>query len=60
MEYSLPKDPVMLLSYVNTQLRDRYKSFEDFCASENVQSDAVEAKLDALDYRYDVVKNQFV
>ena len=27
----IPKDPVMLLSYVNTQLRDFYKSLDDFC-----------------------------
>ena len=26
----IPKDPVMLLSYVNTQLRDYYDSLDDF------------------------------
>ena len=28
----MPKDPVMLLSYVNTQLRDFYPSLAEFCA----------------------------
>ena len=27
----IPKDPVMLLSYINTQLRDFYDSFEGLC-----------------------------
>ena len=30
---NLPQDPIMLLSYVNTQLRDHYVSLDDFCAS---------------------------
>ena len=29
----MPKDPVMLLSYVNTQLRDFYPSLAEFCAA---------------------------
>ena len=29
---TLPKDPVMLLSFVNTQLRDHYPSLEEFAA----------------------------
>lgn len=28
---TLPNDPVMLLSFVNTQLRDHYASFCEFC-----------------------------
>ena len=26
---AIPKDPVMLMSFLNTQLRDNYSSFED-------------------------------
>ena len=29
----MPKDPVMLLSYVNTQLRDFYPSLQELCSS---------------------------
>ena len=29
---TLPKDPVMLLSFVNTQLRDHHLSLEEFAA----------------------------
>lgn len=28
----LPKDPVILLSYINTQLRDFYPSLDDYAA----------------------------
>ena len=29
----MPKDPVMLLSFVNTQLRDNYNTLEELCKS---------------------------
>lgn len=31
----LPKDPVILLSYINTQLRDFYPSLDELCSSLN-------------------------
>ena len=30
---TLPKDPVILLSFVNTQLRDFYENLDDFCSA---------------------------
>ena len=33
----LPKDPVILLSYVNTKLRDNYSSLQEFCEEEGVE-----------------------
>ena len=56
----MPKDPIMLLSYVNTQLRDHYSSLDDLCASEGVDRAALEEKLSQVDYRYDAKKNRFV
>ena len=32
---SAPKDPFILLSWVNMKLRDTYPSLEELCASEN-------------------------
>jgi len=32
----LPKDEVILLSYVNTKLRDFYPSLEEFCKAAGV------------------------
>lgn len=56
----LPKDPIMLLSYVNTQLRDNYASLDDFCSSADVSRAELEEKLRAVDYRYDEKRNAFV
>lgn len=57
---ALPQDPVMLLSYVNTQLRDNYASLDDLCASLDVARDELETKLKTVNYEYDAEKNAFV
>ncbi len=57
---SLPQDPIMLLSYVNTQLRDNYATLEDFCASMDVDKDELQEKLRAVNYEYDPQRNAFV
>lgn len=56
----MPKDPVILLGYVNQQLRDTYPNLEEFCKSNSVQKETIQKKLDAIDYRYDRKTNQFV
>ena len=40
----IPKDPVMLLSYVNTQLRDFYKTLDAFCEDRDVDQKELEKK----------------
>ena len=55
----MPKDPVMLLSFVNTQLRDNYDSLEKLCSSFDVEKSYIEEKLAAIDYKYDGELNQF-
>ena len=56
---TLPNDPVILLSVVNTLLRDKYSSLEDLAKSENVAPEDISGKLEAIDYRYDRGSNQF-
>ena len=56
---NLPKDPVILLSYVNTQLRDNYSSLTDFCLSNRVDINDLVSKLRAINYTYDERTNQF-
>lgn len=56
----IPKDPVMLLSYVNTQLRDFYRSLDAFCEDGGLNRKELEDKLDMIDYAYDPAVNQFV
>ncbi len=56
----LPNDPIILLSYVNTRLRDAYASLELLCEDMNVDRSALVNKLKAVNYCYDAEKNQFV
>ncbi len=56
----IPKDPVMLLSFVNLKLRDFYGNLEHLCEELEVDREELEAKLEGIDYRYDAEKNQFV
>ena len=56
----IPKDPVMLLSYVNTQLRDHYSTLEDFAASNGITESEITEKLAAIGYTYDAAQNRFV
>ena len=57
---NLPQDPIMLLSYVNTQLRDNYATLEDFCTSMDVDKDELQEKLRTVNYEYDPQRNAFV
>lgn len=56
----LPQDPVILLSYVNTKLRDHYASLDDLCKSLGADRLALEETLAGIDYTYDEGTNQFV
>lgn len=56
---NLPKDPVMLMSYLNTQLRDNYDSLEALCDALDADQTAIEATLASIDYHYNKELNQF-
>lgn len=57
---SLPKDPVMLLSVVNTKLRDFYPSLEELAAAENMTAEEIISKLEMINYTYDEKQNKCV
>ena len=57
---TLPKDPVMLLSLINTKLRDYNSSLDDFCKEYNLDKEYITEKLSMIDYHYDEFKNKFV
>ena len=57
---SLPKDPVMLLSVVNTKLRDYYSNLEELAAAEGVAVEEIVKKLEMINYKYDDARNQFI
>ena len=55
----LPKDPIMLLSYINTQLRDYYVSYEKLCDDLDLDGKEIEDKLKSIGYEYKSEINQF-
>jgi len=57
---NLPSDPIMLLSFVNTKLRDDYSSLDEFCSSLGADKDDICAKLAEVNYIYDEELNKFV
>lgn len=57
---TLPNDPVMLLSLINTKLRDYNSSLDDFCRENDLNEDEIKEKLEMIDYHYSKERNQFV
>lgn len=55
----LPKDPIILLSYINTQLRDHYDSLEELCQSLTLDKQDITARLSSINYQYDESANRF-
>lgn len=55
----MPKDPFMLLSFLNTQLRDHYSSLEELCRAYNADCKEIEDKMKGINYEYDSKLNAF-
>ena len=56
----LPKDPVMLLSVINTELRDKYPSLDALFEDREITKTSITDTLKGIDYEYDNIRNQFV
>jgi len=56
----IPKEPAMLLSFVNLKLRDYYVDLDILCKELEVDKDEIVQKLASIDYHYDKERNQFV
>ena len=57
---NIPTDPMILLSFVNTKLRDDYASLKDLCDSLGISQEEITSKLSAIDYSYQEELNRFV
>lgn len=57
---NLPQDPLMLMSVLNTKLRDYYETLNALCDDLDTDRAALEAKLAAVGSGYDPQRNQFV
>lgn len=56
---NLPDDPFILLSYINTLLRDQYGTLDDLCRGEDIDKEALIAKLHNAGFDYMTQINQF-
>lgn len=56
----LPNDPMLLLSVVNTKLRDFYANLDGMCEDLGIDKMELTEKLAQIDYEYDAGRNQFV
>ena len=57
---SIPKDPVILLSYINTMLRDNYSSLDNLCKSLSLDKHYIVNQLANINYTYNSHLNKFV
>jgi hypothetical protein len=55
----IPKDPYMLLSFINTKLRDEYLTLEDLCSSMSIDREQLEIALSSIEYTYVRELNRF-
>ena len=56
----MPKDPNILLSYINTNLRDTYDSLEELCRSLDLDEFEIRNSLRGIGYEYDEGLNKFI
>ncbi len=55
----LPDDAMMLLSVINTKLRDYYRNLDELCDDLNADKSAILEKLGTIGYEYDEELNRF-
>ena len=56
---NLPTDPFILLSYVNTKLRDDYSSLDKMCEDLDINRSELEKKLGEAGFEYSSENNKF-
>ena len=56
---NLPKDPIMLLSFINMKLRDQYSSLENLCEDMDIDRSDLKDTLEKIGYEYSPENNRF-
>ena len=57
---NLPNNPFVLLSYINTKLRDNYSSLDDLVDDLDLNKDEIINILKSINYEYDESLNKFI
>ena len=55
----LPKDPYILISTINTLLRDYYKTLDELCEDKQENKEDIINKLSEIGYTYNEENNCF-
>lgn len=48
----IPKDPVMLMSFINMKLRDQYRTLEDLCAEYGLEETELKSQMEASGFEW--------
>ena len=56
---NMPNDPAILLSFVNTMLRDKYDSLDELCDDYHADKTVLMDKLKSIGYEYSQKYNRF-
>ncbi len=55
----IPQDPMILLSYLNTKLRDEYPSLTALCEDLELDEEKITARMKAIGFSYRKEENRF-
>ncbi len=56
---NIPNDPIILLSFINTKLRDEFSSLDELCKGLCISKEELENKLLTVGYVYSEETNSF-
>ncbi|MBQ9663984.1 MAG: DUF4250 domain-containing protein [Oscillospiraceae bacterium] len=56
---AIPSDPMILLSFINTKLRDQYPSLDALCEDLDTDRTVLTETLRSVGFVYDEERNQF-
>lgn len=56
---NLPNDPIMLMSVINTKLRDEYPTLDELVKALCIDKDELIEKLEKSGFKYKADSNQF-
>lgn len=57
---NIPNDPIILLSFINTRLRDCYADLDALCEDMELDKNELCSKLKSVGYTYGEAQNQFI
>ena len=57
---NLPNNPFVLLSYINTKLRDNYSSLDELIDDLDLDKEEIINTLKSINYEYDIDLNKFI